>query len=110
MINMAMFARAVRRPLPLRAPARMATLQTKRGTAAMAAAQSAPRNDDHDNQHHPVGTGTSWREEFWRHIPVYQGVSTREFLSYRWSVSPAFVNNTSTLTVLFCVLGPIGSN
>lgn len=49
--------------------------------------------DESFNTHHPVATAVSWGEEFWRKVPVYSNVSSKEFLSYRWSVSD--VPNTS---------------
>lgn len=39
------------------------------------------------NTHHPVSAAVSWGEEFWRKVPAYSNVSSKEFLSYRWSVS-----------------------
>ncbi|ROV89958.1 hypothetical protein VMCG_10121 [Cytospora schulzeri] len=27
-----------------------------------------------------------WRDEFWRRVPVFQNVSTSDFISYRWSI------------------------
>lgn len=28
-------------------------------------------------------------DEFWRKVPLWEDVSVREFISYRWSVSPS---------------------
>lgn len=47
------------------------------------------------NPHHPVSTAVSWGEEFWRNVPVYRDVSSKEFLSYRWSVSDILSVETS---------------
>lgn len=55
------------------------------------------------NTHHPVSTAVSWGEEFWRNVPVYRDVSSKEFLSYSWSVSD-FPNMPMVHFSLACVV------
>ncbi|ROW18175.1 hypothetical protein VPNG_00041 [Cytospora leucostoma] len=79
MATTAMFGRAFSRQLARSTVARIPSLQLKRGAASAAVAQIAPEVDGPLDQH-------PWREEFWRRVPVYENVSTRDFISYRWSI------------------------
>lgn len=80
MATTTMSGRAISRQLARSAVARIPSLQLKRGAASAAVAQIAPQFDGPLDQH-------PWREEFWRRVPVYENVATRDFISYRWSVS-----------------------
>lgn len=38
---------------------------------------------------HPVAVAMPQGDEFWRKVPLWENVSSADFLSYRWSVSLA---------------------
>lgn len=88
-----MLSRSLKRSLPRRP----LLLPQQRGLAAHIDDKTTHPSDEHPahevpknesfNTHHPVSTAVSWGEEFWREVPVYSNVSSKEFLSYRWSVS-----------------------
>ncbi|KAK7744938.1 hypothetical protein SLS53_003171 [Cytospora paraplurivora] len=79
MATTAMFGRVISRQLARSTVARIPSLQLKRGAASAAVAQVASQVDGPLDQH-------PWREEFWRRVPVYENVATRDFISYRWSI------------------------
>lgn len=89
----AMLSRALKRSLPRR----QLLLPRQRGLATHIDDKTTSQGGEdpaHEsfqyekfNTHHPVSTAISWGEEFWRKVPVYSNVSSKEFLSYRWSVS-----------------------
>lgn len=88
-----MLSRALKRSLPRR----QLLLPQRRGLAAHIDDKTTSPGDEHPahesfsyekfKTHYPVSTAVSWGEEFWRKVPVYSNVSSKEFLSYRWSVS-----------------------
>lgn len=88
-----LLSRALRRSLPhqklLLPQQRGLATQVDDKTAGPGHEQSAHGflKNAYFNTHHPVSTAVSWGEEFWRNVPVYRDVSSKEFLSYSWSVS-----------------------
>lgn len=87
---------ALKKPLPRRS----LLLPQQRGLAAHVDEKTTSPGDEHPaydlfknspfQTHHPVSTAVSWGEEFWRKVPAYSNVSSKEFLSYRWNVSDVF--------------------
>lgn len=100
----AKLSRALKKPLPRRP----LLLPQQRGLAAHVDEKTTSPGDEHPawdlfkkaafKNHHPVSTAVSWGEEFWRKVPAYSNVSSKEFLSYRWNVSD--VSKASNLFML----------
>ncbi|KAI3401737.1 hypothetical protein diail_9401 [Diaporthe ilicicola] len=76
-------------------PRRPLLLPHQRGLAALTNDTIIQPSDEHPanellrntfKPHHPVTTAVSWGEEFWRNVPAYGNVSSKDFLSYRWSL------------------------
>lgn len=91
-----MLSRALKRSLPRQ----QLLLPQQRGLAAHVDDKTTSPGGEHPaydllknatfQTHHPVSTAVSWGEEFWRKVPAYSDVSSKEFLSYRWGVSDVF--------------------
>lgn len=100
-------SRALKKPLPRRS----LLLPQQRGLAAHVDEKTTSPNDEHPawdlfkkatfQTPHPVSTAVSWGEEFWRKVPAYSNVSSKEFLSYRWNVSD--VSKASNLSCSICL-------
>lgn len=63
------------------------------GAAAFAEVEvDLPHTNSEQNPPYPVATKNPAREEFWRKVPTYRDVTTKDFLSYRWSVSSPHID------------------
>jgi hypothetical protein len=49
--------------------------------------KATPNLDSEGSIQEPAQDGSIQREEFWRRIPIWEGVDAKNFMSYRWTVS-----------------------
>lgn len=49
--------------------------------------KTTPNLDSEGSIQEPAQDGSIKREEFWRKIPIWEGVDAKNFMSYRWTVS-----------------------